>query len=266
MPFSSYGWCLLKKLPFVSHLPDPDLLVGAGHACHIPMLMTRRVCGGRTLVLMMPSLPTRFFDLCLIPEHDRPKEAENILPTVGPLNQLSCSKHLSSDTGLMLIGGESKHFSWDEKRLHQQLLDIIERDDINWTITDSPRTPASTRVLLQALNKGKVNYLPFADKTASALPDLLQRAGTVWVSEDSMSMIYEALSTGAAVGILRVQRKNEGRLAQVAQSLANKGLLTLFDDWLSGQALVPPAQPLSESIRCAEAVLERLGWAVAKPV
>ena len=48
---------LLKRCP---NRPagHPDLLVGAGHATHLPMLACRRACGGRTLVLMKPSLPS----------------------------------------------------------------------------------------------------------------------------------------------------------------------------------------------------------------
>jgi mitochondrial fission protein ELM1 len=260
LPFSSYCWSLMKKLPCVSHLPDPDLLIGAGHACHLPMLVSRCVRGGQTLVLMRPSLPTRLFDLCLIPAHDQVKQKLNVIPTEGPLNTLHPSGNLSSSDGLILIGGTSKHFNWDEKKLAEQLLQILDSKDIDWTITDSPRTPVSTRNLLQSLHKGKVTYVPFSGNTVPALAELLQKSGIIWVSEDSMSMIYEALSTGASIGILRVQQKGRSKLANVAPSLANRQLLTLYEDWVSGKALAPPAMILSESSRCADAVIDRLNW------
>lgn len=263
---SGYGWGLLKKFPLARDLPDPDLLIGAGHATHLPMLLARYARGGRALVLMKPSLPAQLFDLCLIPEHDRVNSANNIIPTVGPLNLLRAGGQLSSDRGLILIGGESKHFVWDADHLLQQLKQIIEREDIYWTIADSPRTAASTRKHLQTLNNDRIDYIAYGDTNSPGLGDLLQQAATVWVSEDSMSMIYEALSTGAAVGVIRVPRKSRSRLTGVAQSLAEKRMLVLFDEWLSGQALAAPASALSESRRCALAISERFGWSAAKPV
>lgn len=263
--FFSYGWGLLKKFPLTMDLPDPDLLIGAGHATHAPMLLARYVRGGRALVLMQPSLPPQLFDLCLIPEHDKPNSAANIIPTMGPLNLLRACGQQSSDRGLILIGGESKHFVWDEGRLRQQLEQIFEREDIYWTISDSPRTPVGTRKLLQSFKNDRIAYVAYGDTSSPDLEDLLQQAATVWVSEDSMSMIYEALSAGAAVGVIRVPPKNRGRLTEVAQSLATKQMLVLFDEWLSGQALAAPASELSESRRCALAIIKHFGWAAAKP-
>ena len=217
------------------------------------------------MLFRSPSLPTRLFDLCLIPGHDKHKGGDNILTTVGPLNLLRPSGQLSDEHGLILIGGESKHFHWENAGLQEQLLCILERSNLNWTLTDSPRTPPATRALLQELNTDKVKYVPYADKNGAGIVDLLQRAGTVWVSEDSMSMIYEALSTGAAVGVLRVTNKNNSRLADVAQRLANKHLLTLFDEWVTTRTLLPPEKPLYESARCAKELVRRLSRLSARP-
>lgn len=260
LSFSSYCYGLLKKLPAVSHLPDPDLLVGAGHTCHFPMLLSRHVRGGQALVLMKPSLPTRLFDLCLIPAHDSFKPGPNVVATEGPLNALRACSSLSMDHGLILIGGESKHFHWEEQLLLKQVLQIIDSEDLNWTITDSPRTSLATRNLLQTLHKDKVTFIPFSAKQGAALSKLLSKSGIVWVSEDSMSMIYEALSTGASVGVLRIPAKAKSRLADVAPSLAKKQLLTLFDDWLLNKSLSPPINILTESARCADILIERYAW------
>ncbi len=263
LPVSNYGWGIFKKLPYTKTLPDPDLLIGAGHSTHVPMLLARYIRGGLALVLMKPSLPTGIFDFCLIPEHDRYKNTDNILTTKGPINLLRPARQLSLDQGLILVGGVSKHFSWDEARLRQQLLYILERSNINWTITDSPRTPPATRILLQGMTAEKVQYVPYSKNNGVEITELLEIAGTVWVSEDSMSMIYEALSTGAAVGILRVPCKSNSRLAKVARNLANKQLLTLFDDWVTSQKLLVPDKPLFESARCAKELVHRLNWTPA---
>ena len=72
-------------------LPDPWLFIGAGHATQIPMLAARRARGGRAVVLMAPVLPGRLFDLCVIPEHDRPRSAANVIETCGALNRVQAA-------------------------------------------------------------------------------------------------------------------------------------------------------------------------------
>lgn len=259
-PLSSYASAVLKKLPLVSHYPDPDLLVGAGHTSHFPMLASRLLRGGRALVIMTPTLPTQLFDFCLIPEHDNKQRSSNIIPTTGPLNTIRTSNQLSITDGLILLGGESKHFYWNEDKLFGQIAEITKHDKRNWVITDSPRTPTSTEEILRSLNQENVEYISFRQNNGADLSTFLQKAGNVWVSEDSMSMIYEALSTGASVGLLQTDEKPKSRLGKVAQSLAEKKLLTVFDEWQSSQQLLPPSRILSESTRCADLLVERLGW------
>ncbi|NIO15096.1 MAG: hypothetical protein GTN86_07590, partial [Xanthomonadales bacterium] len=53
------------KLPALASCPDPDLVLGAGHATHLSMLAARRARGGRLVLMMSPTLPRRLFDLCL---------------------------------------------------------------------------------------------------------------------------------------------------------------------------------------------------------
>ena len=86
-------------------LPDPALLIGAGHATHLPMLAARIARGGKAVVLMKPSLPLYWFDLCLIPEHDRPPVRDNVVATQGVLNTGRASDCATPGIGLILVGG-----------------------------------------------------------------------------------------------------------------------------------------------------------------
>ena len=52
-PGAALDW-LIGRFPAGSLLPDPWLIIGAGHATHLPMLAARRARGGRTAVLMRP--------------------------------------------------------------------------------------------------------------------------------------------------------------------------------------------------------------------
>ena len=71
--FKAFYWRQIRRflLRDTPDLPPPDLLVGVGHRTHLPLFLACLVCGGRSVVLMKPTLPLGFFDLLFVPEHDR---------------------------------------------------------------------------------------------------------------------------------------------------------------------------------------------------
>lgn len=257
---------LLRRFVPGRSLPAPDLLVGAGHATHLPMLSARRSHGGKIIVLMRPSLPANWFDLCLIPRHDQIVASDNVLLTQGALNSVSCAGTKDPRSGLILIGGPSKHYLWDESRLQIQIRQIVGTGPaIQWSMTDSPRTPDSTRQLLQALRHENLEYVPAADTPRDWVTHRLMTAANVWVSADSMSMIYEALTSGAAVGLLEVPAKANSRLVSAVTVMIKDGLVTPYENWLAGTMLKPPAIVLNESARAARYILDRFKLSLSGP-
>lgn len=239
-------------------LPDPDLILGAGHGTHLSMLCAQAARGGRTIVLMKPTLPTGWFDLCLIPEHDRPRPAANVVPTRGALNRIVPSSAQDPLLGLILIGGPSRHYHWDEPALLQQLETILGRNPaMHWQMTDSPRTPESTRHALASLRHHTLQYVSYRQTRPGWVAEQLARAATAWVSEDSVSMIYEVLTAGAAVGLLAVPPAGRGRVVEGIDRLARDRMVTRYHNWETGTALNTGAAPLDEAGRCADILLTR---------
>lgn len=240
------------------HLPAPQLILGAGHATHLPMLAARRVRGGRVVVLMKPSLPLSFFDCCLIPEHDRPPARANVIATRGILNHVQPATTHDSAFGLILIGGPSKHCHWDVSAMLAQIRALLDRSPgVSWTITDSPRTPPATRAALKEIAQPNATFQPHAETDPGWLEQQYARAGTVWVSRDSLSMIYEALTAGAAVGLLDVPRARPGRVSRAVDDLLRAGLVTDFAAWQQGAHPAPPAEEFNEARRCARLIKAR---------
>ncbi|MGB5541368.1 MAG: ELM1/GtrOC1 family putative glycosyltransferase, partial [Gammaproteobacteria bacterium] len=135
--------CLTGRTASALDGPDPDLIIGAGHATHLPMLNARRVRGGRVVVLMKPTLPTAWFDLCVIPAHDRTRDSENILVTRGVLNRVRHEETKDEHAGLILVGGPSAHVAWSTETVLAQIDAVLARTtDVHWTLTTSRRTPA----------------------------------------------------------------------------------------------------------------------------
>ena len=244
-------------LASMASLPAPDLLIGAGHSTHLPLLACRRRFGGRTVVIMKPSLPVALFDLCLIPEHDTLCfPANNVVRTEGALNRVRPSDRHDSDCGLILIGGPSKHFLWSDEKVIRQVQAIVATSGIRWTIAASERTPEKVLKHLRSQLPNVALTTPL-DTSSDWLPRQLEQAGTVWVTCDSMSMIYEALTAGARVGLLELEPSSRGRISSNIQRLIRSSMVTPCSDWLQGRPLSSSMKYFSEADRCSHIVVER---------
>jgi mitochondrial fission protein ELM1 len=254
VPASWRAWLglLTGRCPAGATLPAPDLLIGAGHGTHVALLACRRARGGRAVVLMRPSLPVAWFDLCIVPEHDRVQATGNVFRTQGVLNAVRPSHSQDPDFGLVLVGGPSSHHGWDEARLCNCVRQVVEDGDRrHWTVATSRRTPASTVAALQTLVDSRVKVVPSAQTAAGWLATQMRRASVAWITEDSVSMLYEALTAGAACGVLPVPVRRPGRVTEGVRRLLSAQVVVSFDDWRGGQALRPAAQPFDEAARCA---------------
>jgi len=235
-------------------LPKPDFIIAAGHATHLPLLWLARKYSAKSIVLMRPSLPLRCFDLCIAPSHDFPNKPtrKNLILTRGAINRVHASD--SPKTGkLILIGGPSKTHGWDGEAMLDMLAKITLGD--GWQLTDSRRAPEGfldqARVRLEGLEIFSCQQTPL-----DWLPSKLREADEVWVSEDSVSMIYEALSSGARVGLLSVPRLNRSsRVLRGIDELVEERFLTPFSAWQNVGHLRAAPETLNEAARCAGIVL-----------
>ena len=234
----------------VGHFPCPDFVLATGHATHPAALLVARKYGARSICLMKPSLPMSWFDLCICPEHDfigKPVP-RNVITSKGALNRVRPTEGGRSGK-IFLIGGPSKTHGYDEAALIARIRGIAA--DGEWQVADSRRTPET---FLPALKKELPGLTVFSHQETQPgwLAGKLASADTVWVSEDSVSMIYEALTGGARVGILDMPRLSpDARVIRGLEALKAEGYLDAHDS----------PRPLAEADRCA-ATLAGLGFHV----
>ena len=249
---ASVMW-LLKNSPYHT-LPPPDLILGAGHATHLTMLAARRVHGGRALVIMKPSLPRSWFDLCIVPEHDGMAPDARTLTTQGALNRMRASQQRQSDRGLILIGGVSQHFEWNGAAIELQIQSVLANTpNVHWTLADSRRTPPA--FLDKLSSHPRLQCVSHTTTSPDWLPDQLTHAATVWVTPDSASMVYEALSAGADVGVFDLPVNPRSRIGHAIARLADAQRITRFISWCAHGTLHPNRHPLAEADRCAQWIL-----------
>jgi mitochondrial fission protein ELM1 len=202
-------------------------------------------------------LPLRLFDLCIVPEHDRVHRA-NVIRTRGVLNIIEPSKDQSPAEGLILIGGPAANSGWHNDAMIDQILSVAKgQPRVHWTLTTSRRTPPEFVALLSAERPKNITIVPCDQTGPTWVPQELSRAAQVWVSEDSVSMVYEAVTSGAAVGLLAVPTKQGGRVASGMDELRERAWVTRFRDWDRRNPLPSPSEQLNEARRCAELICIR---------
>lgn len=229
-------------------LPKPDWVIATGHATHIPLLWISRKYYARSIVLMKPSLPLGWFGTCIAPEHDFEGKSvpNNVITSKGALNRVVAGKYERKGK-LFLIGGPSKTHGYDEAALVSRIAETAK--DEPWQLADSRRTPAT---LLPALAEALPNLEIFrhGDTRPGWLAEKLSELEEIQVTEDSVSMIYEALSSGARVGVLEMPRL-------LKDSRVLRGLENLEKDGFLNPAL--PVKTLQEADRCAALLIDLIG-------
>ncbi len=240
-----------------------DLIIGTGASTHIPMLMYKKKCGAKVVTCMTPDFPLRYaMDLCLVPQHDGLKPAPNIYFTIGPPNNVIYSDLHDRDKGLILVGGvDPKSHQWRSETVIEQIGNILARNkSVTWTISSSPRTPQETLLQLDRLasQHARATFFRSEDTSVGWIEEQYARNDIVWVTADSISMIFEALTAGCRVGVLPVEwKRRDNKFQRSLDYLLENNRITLYPSWLAGAGLIPGGAHLDEAFCCAKEILRR---------
>ena len=232
---------------------DSTLVFGAGHKTHKYLLAARWLRSYPTVVLMSPSLPQSAFSYVIKPKHDaRCWDGKGTLRTEGALNEIGTHSYSPENLGLILLGGASKHYHWDTNRVLESIrVSISEHPEYEWAIADSRRTPNG----LLTSNHFPNNRVRLFSHRETPYPDLVKlmsRAKRIWVTPDSVSMLYEALSSGAQCGAFRLTPKKRSRVAARLETLLDRGRLDTVTFSLEIRHAENPFERLNESDRAIE--------------
>ena len=247
LTFKTFPLSSIKTLLFAKE--RPKLIVSAGRATHLSNWILSIRFRVKNIVLMRPSLPYRFFNLALVPEHDSPPAQGGVVRTKGAINRMKPSNK-QPGSRLVLLGGPSKHVVWDDQWVLEQLDKLLEAADL-LNVATSRRTPQG---LVQLLKSKKGIRLIEPDSVEKDwLPNTLATTEQVIVSSDSVSMVYEALTAGCTVSLIRLESTPNSRTQQGIDSLVEQGLVGKRADQIPAN----PVPSFREATRCAEIILER---------
>lgn len=245
--------------------PWPDLLISCSRRSAPVAAAVRRAAGGRTFAVHIqnPRTPLPCFDLIVPMEHDG-LAGPNVVATRAALHRITPEKlavaaaewrgRLGNLNVAVLLGGRSRSY-----RFTRETIDKLARGlaDLNGDIavTASRRTePGAVEALKARLPRawfwdgaGRNPYL-----------GMLALARHVVVTEDSVSMISEAISTGKPVYVAKMAGGSR-RLAQFHVSLKEGGIVRPFDGRLAQWRY----EPVNETPRIAAEVRRRMEAAPA---
>ena len=207
----------------------PDYIIGVGSHTQLRVLLLGKVFPqAKTVILMKPNFPFSWFDHVIIPEHDGVAELGNVILSKGALNPIINEQRHHPNRILIALGGSSKRHQWDNEKVLHAVQQIAEQNpQAEIILTTSRRTPADFLDLL--------NEQPFAEQlqifTVEQTPqgwifEEMQQAEAVWVTEDSVSMIYEALTAGCRVGVIQIDRLKQDRIVKSVDALLEKNIVS----------------------------------------
>jgi len=209
----------------------PDLIIGAGHATHLHMIFAKILNGGKTVIIMKPSFPCSWFDLSLIPRHDGVPEKKGIFLTNGTINNIENEKKHVNNRGLIVLGGHSKHFKWDNKFIINQIYKIIDQHPkIKFKIATSRRTPKDFIDDLSDDFKKNTPVFKYEKVNKSWFSEEVKFSKHAWVTKDSISMIYELIVAGSEVNLINLEKQSDSKISIEISRLINTGYIRSYGD------------------------------------
>ncbi|MGX5699687.1 mitochondrial fission ELM1 family protein [Acinetobacter kookii] len=229
----------------------PDYIFGVGSHTQSRVLLLGKVYPqAKTVILMKPNFPFAWFDHAIIPEHDGVPESRHVITTQGALNPIVNEQRHQANRLLVALGGSSKRHQWNEKKVLEAIQNIVQHHpQAEIILTTSRRTPKEFLEHLSAQPyASQLQIFPVEDTPQGWIFEQMQQAEAVWVTEDSVSMIFEALTAGCKVGIMAIDRLKSDRIT------------TLLDQLLSTSSDKPHPNllnlKLNEATRVADILLK----------
>ncbi len=217
---------------------DFDLFVGAGSTSYYALKFYARRYAKPSVALMYPKGYRKDFSVIIAGAHDRPKPSANL--KISPV-----SLSFSRSQGLyrpqrksigFIIGGPNSCFEMGDEILKQIEGVRAQFADCEFALTTSPRTPQATE---SALEKLSWDYsVIYSREPVNPIGDFLAQCEWVFISEDSVSMISEAVSSGRAnVAILSLKRKDaHNKFDDFISALVSTGHARRYDEALKKTA------------------------------
>ncbi|QCO20234.1 nucleoside-diphosphate sugar epimerase [Acinetobacter cumulans] len=217
------------KQQFVGFSQAPDYIIGVGSHTQLRVLLLGKVFPkAKTVILMKPNFPFSWFNHVIIPAHDGVAETGNVILSQGALNPIVNEQRHVQNRILIALGGSSKRHQWNAEKVLNAIQNIVtDNAQAEIILTTSRRTPAEFLAELERQDyASKLHIFPVEQTPQGWIFEEMQKAEAVWVTEDSVSMIYEALTAGCKVGVISMDRLKADRIVKSVDTLLDKKIVS----------------------------------------
>lgn len=217
------------KQQFVGFSQAPDYIIGVGSHTQLRVLLLGKVFPkAKNVILMKPNFPFSWFNHVIIPAHDGVAETGNVILSQGALNPIVNEQRHVQNRILIALGGSSKRHQWNAEKVLNAIQNIVTHNaQAEIILTTSRRTPAEFLAELERQDyASKLHIFPVEQTPQGWIFEEMQKAEAVWVTEDSVSMIYEALTAGCKVSVISMDRLKADRIVKSVDSLLEKKIIS----------------------------------------
>ena len=208
-----------------------DCVVGTGSLTYYMTKVVAKRLGAYAVAMMLPKGYRYDFDTIFAQSHDSPPKKQNIIEV--PVNfayvePVGIYKARKKSVGI-IIGGDNSIFRLSSPMLKMQFKKISDLyTGYEIAVTTSPRTSPEIEALIHSY--GFDYEVLYSRNPLNPIPDFLDQCETVFITEDSTSMISEAVSYGKSnVAVLSQDGKRENKFSRLVDALAEEGYLSRFD-------------------------------------
>ena len=203
------------------------LVISTGSTAAPFNLVVSELSGSRCATVMTPTIiGTEPFDFAVVPEHDFPGYAQNVLTTTGSPNMIiredlhRAAEELleevpphNSKIWSVLLGGDDANYTvsarWTREKV-EAILKRAEEEEADVYITTSRRTSSEAASELKKLKEKytSLRYLLVANEVSfNPIPAMLDFSDLIFATEDSVNMVSEAVTGGHKVILMRTEHK-----------------------------------------------------------
>jgi len=221
----------IKSLFVIDVKKNYKILVSTGSTTYYATKVLAKQMSAKSIVMMLPKGYQLDFDTIFAQNHDHPPIQKNIIIIPANFSYIE-PKHIyipeKKSIGI-IIGGDNKVSKISLSRLKIQL-DFIKKFYKNYeiAITTSPRTSVQIESFIESY---KFDYtVIYSNTPINPIPDFLEKCQVVFITEDSTSMISEAVSYGkASVIVLPSENGFGNKFKEFIAFLEEEEYLHVFD-------------------------------------
>lgn len=199
----------IKKIPHEKYCA----VISTGSTTYYANTTISQKLNCKSIAIMFPKgYDYKKFDYIIAQQHDTPPKLDNV--TILPINPTFIRPNKvinlqdNDDYIGIILGGDNNIFKMEAKNIKKILDNIfLQFNNSKIIITTSRRTPIEVEKLLEMYPF--YTTIVFSKNPINPIPDMLDKCSTIFISEDSTSMISEACSFGKSnVEIISLKSSN----------------------------------------------------------